>query len=87
MYTGMCKRTSAFQRVELMRTVSSWAIREDVPFIRAVRSIPTVMKQRLPAEYLKALDTTVRFLPIIYPIKLRILIVALETGPPPPDDS
>lgn len=34
------------------------AIREDIPFIRAVRFVPAVMKQRLPAQYLKALDTT-----------------------------
>ena len=38
--------------------VSSWAFRDDIPFIRAVRFVPAVMKQRLPAQYLKALDTT-----------------------------
>ncbi|KAL6719846.1 hypothetical protein ACLMJK_001767 [Lecanora helva] len=36
----------------------SWAIREDIPFIRAIRYVPPFMKQRLPAEYLSALDTT-----------------------------
>ena len=39
--------------------VSRWAVREDIPFIRAVRFVPIVMKQKLPAEYIKALDTTV----------------------------
>lgn len=37
----------------------SWAVREVIPYIRAVRLVPTVMKQKLPAEYIKALDTTV----------------------------
>lgn len=43
-------------------SIFSWAVREDIPFIRAVRFVPAVMKQKLPAEYLKALDTTVRLL-------------------------
>lgn len=38
--------------------MSRWAVREDIPFIRAVRFVPAIMKQRLPAQYLKALDTT-----------------------------
>lgn len=40
-------------------SISSWAVREDILFIRAVRFVPAAMKQRLPAHYLKALDTTV----------------------------
>lgn len=35
-----------------------YAYREDVPYIRAIRSVPADMKKRLPAEYVKALDTT-----------------------------
>lgn len=34
------------------------AYREDVPYIRAIRFVPADMKKRLPAEYVKALDTT-----------------------------
>lgn len=41
----------------LRQPLLSWAVREDIPFIRAVRHIPQVMKKRLPAQYLKALDT------------------------------
>ena len=44
--------------VLLKQALVSWAVREDIPFIRAVRHIPQVMKKRLPAQYLKALDTT-----------------------------
>lgn len=35
-----------------------YAYREDVPYIRAIRFVPADMKRRLPAEYVKALDTT-----------------------------
>ena len=35
-----------------------YAYREDVPYIRAIRFVPVDMKKRLPAEYVKALDTT-----------------------------
>ena len=55
-------RASPTQYFWLMASVSSWVVREDIPFIRAVRFVPAVMKQKLPAEYLKALDTTVRLL-------------------------
>lgn len=44
---------------ERSNAAHSWAIREDIPYIRAVRFIPAVMKHKLPAEYLLALDTTV----------------------------
>ena len=47
-------------KILLKLFISSWAVREDIPFIRAVRFIPIAMKQRLPAQYLRALDTTVR---------------------------
>ena len=56
------RRDSPFQWSWLIWSVSSWAVREDIPFIRAVRFVPAVMKQKLPAEYLKALDTTVQLL-------------------------
>ncbi len=35
-----------------------WAIREDMPFIRAIRYVPADIKEKLPAEYIMALDTT-----------------------------
>ena len=50
---------SSFQSFPLTWSVSRWAVREDIPFIRAVRFVPAAIKQKLPAEYLKALDTTV----------------------------
>ncbi|KAL9058873.1 MAG: hypothetical protein Q9206_001727 [Seirophora lacunosa] len=34
-----------------------WAYREDVPYFRAVRHVPAVMREKLPARYLAALDT------------------------------
>ena len=38
--------------------IHDYAYREDVPYIRAIRFVPADMKKRLPAEYVKALDTT-----------------------------
>lgn len=35
-----------------------WAIREDVPFIRAIRFVPAIIREKLPAEYSLMLDTT-----------------------------
>ena len=53
----------------------SWAVQEDIPFIRAIRFIPAVMKQRLPAESLMALDTTVSLFQV-FPRVLSDLIRA-----------
>lgn len=41
------------------RFLFSWAVREDIPYIRAIRLVPVVMKQKLKAEYMLALDTIV----------------------------
>lgn len=38
---------------------SSWAYKEHIPYVRAVRYVPRAMKDRLPATYLVALDTQV----------------------------
>lgn len=38
------------------------AVREDIPYVRAIRIVPAAMKHKLPAEYFEALDTTVRIL-------------------------
>lgn len=35
----------------------SWAYREHIPYVRAVRYVPRAMKDKLPATYLMALDT------------------------------
>ena len=35
-----------------------WATREDVPFIRAIRFVPAIIKEKLPPEYSLILDTT-----------------------------
>ena len=37
--------------------IHRWAIREDIPYVRAIRHVPDVIKQKLPAEYDNALDT------------------------------
>jgi len=34
-------------------------MREEVPYIRVIKSIPRDMRDRLPQEYLSALDTRV----------------------------
>lgn len=35
-----------------------WAICEDIPYVRAIRFIPSILKQKLAAEYHHVLDTT-----------------------------
>lgn len=35
-----------------------WAVREDIPFVRAIRIVPAIIKEKLPSEYLLMLDTT-----------------------------
>lgn len=35
-----------------------WILQEEIPYIRAIRHVPQEMKDRLPAEYHHALDTT-----------------------------
>ena len=35
-----------------------WATQGDIPFIRAIRLVPDIIKGKLPAEYFNALDTT-----------------------------
>ena len=52
---------SAAQRAEIASKISSWTVREEIPFIRAVRLVPRKMKEKLPAHFLGALDTRVRF--------------------------
>lgn len=36
-------------------------MRQEIPFIRAVREVPREMRDRLPQEYMGALDTRVMF--------------------------
>jgi RNA polymerase I-specific transcription initiation factor RRN7 len=36
-------------------------MREDIPFIRVLRSIPREMRDKLPQEYVALLETTVSF--------------------------
>ena len=38
-------------------TESRWIQTEDIPYIRAIRHVPSEMKARLPGEYQRALDT------------------------------
>ena len=35
-----------------------WAMQGDIPFIRAIRVLPEIIKTKLPAEYFNALETT-----------------------------
>lgn len=56
---GLCYLGTVLLRLPVsIGEMHRWAVREDIPFIRAVRFIPIAMKQRLPAQYLRALDTT-----------------------------
>lgn len=56
---GLCYLGTILLRLPVsIGEMHRWAVREDIPFIRAVRFVPAIMKQRLPAQYLKALDTT-----------------------------
>ena len=41
-----------------LKTLFTWLETESIPFIRAIRHVPKEMKDRLPAEYHEALDTT-----------------------------
>lgn len=58
---------------EVYRSVSSskrrvtanggrWIKEEDILYIRAIRGVPDDMREKLPGEYHKVLDTTVRWL-------------------------
>lgn len=42
-----------------LRIYRRWAVREEIPFVRAIRLIPLVMREKLPGHYLGALDTKV----------------------------
>ena len=56
---GICYLAMIILRLPIgMGDLHKYAVREDMPYIRAVRFIPAEMKGRLPAEYLLALDTT-----------------------------
>lgn len=62
--TSIGKSSSAYQTVKPYGCITDgpmnrWAIKEEIVFIRAVRSVPLVMRERLPGQYLSALDTRV----------------------------
>ena len=39
--------------------VFRWVVTEEITFFRAIRSIPEIMRSKLPAEYVGALDLKV----------------------------
>lgn len=43
----------------LTNLLYSWATREDIPFIRPAREVPSNIKGKLPAMYVGALETQV----------------------------
>ena len=57
---GKCRHLlGQFLQFAKVNVIPSWAVAEDVPFVRAIRHVPAAMKKSLPAEYMSALDTTV----------------------------
>ena len=55
---ALCYLAAVVLRLSLsIGDLHRYAVREDLPLIRAVRSVPAPLKRRLPAEYLNALDT------------------------------
>lgn len=56
---GLCYIAMTMLRLPVsVGDLHRWAVREDVPFIRAIRLVPPTIKQKLPSEYLRPLDTT-----------------------------
>ena len=56
---GLCYLAMILLRLPVgIGDLHRWAMREDISFIRAIRFVPTIIKQKLPSEYLMALDTT-----------------------------
>ena len=68
---GLCYMAMILLRLPIsLGDLHRWAIREDIPFIRAIRHVPNPLKQRLPAELHHALDTV----SALEPDDLRITI-------------
>ena len=57
MFIGKCAEKRFFQALRIFHF--SWATREEIPFIRAIRCIPPKIRNGLPAHYKEALDTQV----------------------------
>ena len=56
---GLCYLALVLLRLPVsIGDVHGWAFRGDIPFNRAIRHVPGVLKQKLPGEYEHALDTT-----------------------------
>ncbi|KAI5302042.1 Pol I core factor CF, partial [Ascosphaera pollenicola] len=69
-----------------------WMIRDEVPLLRAIRLVPQVMRDRLPATYLGALDTrtipsgdtlhrAISNLALLYSREFNITFPKLNTSP------
>lgn len=68
-FTAACRSgraASVFFRPRLWKRLTDsvtliyrWAIREHIPFIRVTRFVPKVMINKLPAQYIKSLETQV----------------------------
>lgn len=56
---GLCYLGMVLLRLPVsLGDLHRWAVREDVPFIRAIRFVPAIIKEKLPSEFLLVLDTT-----------------------------
>ena len=56
---GLCYLAMVLLRLSVsVGELNRWAMREDILFIRAIRFVPAIIKQKLPPEYSAALDTT-----------------------------
>lgn len=59
----------------------SLIIRQQIPYIRAIRSIPREMKDKLPPELVARLDLSVRHHPLLYEPEKPCLIVVQSKFP------
>ena len=56
---GLCYLGMVLLRLPVtMGDLHHWAVREDIPFVRAIRIVPAIIREKLPSEYLLMLDTT-----------------------------
>ena len=56
---ALCYLASIILRLPLsIGDLHRYAVTEAVPFVRAIRFVPSILKKRMPAEYQLALDTT-----------------------------
>lgn len=56
---SLCFLATVLLRLPIsMGDMHRWAIKEEIPYVRAIRFVPSIVKHKLPAEYIHVLDTT-----------------------------